>query len=278
MRAIWKGSISFGLVNVPVSLFTATRQEELKFHLLRASDLSPINYKRVAELDGKEVPWEQIVKGYEYEKGKYVVLKDDDFKRVDVEATQTIDIVDFVDAAEINPIFFQKPYYLEPQKGGDRVYHLLREALQTSGRTGIAKVVIKTRQHLAAIKPNGELLALELMHFAAEIVDPSDLRVPAAGRTARREQEMAQNLIDQMTVKWDPARYTDDYRSALLELIERKVEQGGRVAPTAARPARGQGKVIDLMAALKQSLDEAAQTRRTKSRPATKTRSRRKAE
>lgn len=277
MRAIWKGSISFGLVNVPVSLFTATRQEELKFHLLRASDLSPINYKRVAELDGKEVPWEQIVKGYEYEKGKYVVLKDDDFKRVDVEATQTIDIVDFVDAAEINPIFFQKPYYLEPQKGGDRVYHLLREALQTSGRTGIAKVVIKTRQHLAAIKPNGELLALELMHFAAEIVDPSDLRVPAAGRTARREQEMAQNLIDQMTVKWDPARYTDDYRSALLELIERKVEQGGRVAPTAARPARGQGKVIDLMAALKQSLDEAAQTRRTKSRPATKTRSRRKA-
>jgi len=277
MRAIWKGSISFGLVNVPVSLFTATRQEELKFHLLRASDLSPINYRRVAELDGKEVPWEQIVKGYEYEKGKYVVLKDDDFKRVDVEATQTIDIVDFVDAAEINPIFFQKPYYLEPQKGGDRVYHLLREALQTSGRTGIAKVVIKTRQHLAAIKPNGELLALELMHFASEIVDPSDLRVPAAGKTARREQEMAQNLIDQMTVKWDPTRYTDDYRSALLELIERKVEQGGRAAPTTARAARGQGKVIDLMAALKQSLDEAAQTRRTKSRPASKTRSRRKA-
>lgn len=277
MRAIWKGSISFGLVNVPVSLFTATRQEELKFHLLRSSDLSPINYKRVAEVDGKEVPWDRIVKGYEYEKGKYVVLKEEDFKRVDVEATQTIDIVDFVDAAEINPIYFQKPYYLEPQKGGDRVYHLLREALQASGRTGIAKVVIKTRQHLAAIKPNGQLLALELMHFASEIVDPADLRVPAAGKTGRREQDMARTLIDQMTVKWDPARYADDYRSALLELIERKVEQGGRAAPASARPDRGQGKIIDLMAALKQSLDEAAQTRRTKSRPAPKTRGRRRA-
>src|SRR6266700_2698595 len=142
-RAIWKGSISFGLVTIPVSLYPATRREELKFRLLRAKDLSPVNYKRVAEADGKEVSWDQIVKGYEYEKGKYVVLKDEDFERVDLEATQTVDIQDFVDQEEIDPMFFYKPYYLEPQKGGDKAYALLRDALKDSGKVGIAKVVIK---------------------------------------------------------------------------------------------------------------------------------------
>src|SRR3954463_11463544 len=132
MRAIWKGSISFSLINIPVALYPATRREELKFRLLRSSDLSPVNYKRVAETDGKEVPWEQIVKGYEYEKGKFVVLKDEDFKRVDIEATQTIDIMDFVNLEEVNPIFFSKPYFLEPQKGGSSAYALLREVLAKS--------------------------------------------------------------------------------------------------------------------------------------------------
>src|SRR6266704_1209742 len=129
-RAIWKGSISFGLVTIPVSLYPATKREELKFRLLRKSDLSPVNYKRVAEVDGKEVPWDQIVKGYEYDKGKFVVLKDEDFKRVDIEATQTIDIVDFVNLAEVNPIFYHRPYFLEPQKGGASAYALLREVLE----------------------------------------------------------------------------------------------------------------------------------------------------
>src|SRR4029078_9375742 len=141
MRAIWKGAISFSLVNIPIALYPATRREELKFRLLRKSDLSPINYKRVAEADGKEVPWEDIVKGYEYEKGQFVVLKDEDFKRVDIEATQTVDIASFVELSEVNPVFFHKPYYMEPQKGADRAYVLLREALKASGKIGLARVV-----------------------------------------------------------------------------------------------------------------------------------------
>src|SRR3954464_11555096 len=171
MRAIWKGSISFSLVNIPISLYPATRREELKFKLLRNSDLSPINYKRVAEADGKEVPWEEIVKGYEYEKGKFIILKDEDFKRADIEATQSVDILEFVPLEEIDPMFFDRPYYLEPQKRGEKAYALLREALKDSGKVGIAKVVIKTRQHLAAVKPEDKSLVLELMHFSEELVD-----------------------------------------------------------------------------------------------------------
>src|SRR6478609_11920845 len=155
MRAIWKGSISFSLINIPIALYPATRREELKFRLLRQSDLSPVNYKRVAEADGKEVPWDQIVKGYEYEKGKFVVLKDEDFKRVDLEATDTIHIVDFVKLDEINPVFFYKPYYLAPQKGGAGAYNLLRDVLADTNKAGISKVIIRTRQHLAAVKANG---------------------------------------------------------------------------------------------------------------------------
>ena len=146
-------------------------REELKFRLLRAKDLSPVNYKRVAEKDGKEVPWDEIVKGYEYEKGKYIVLKDEDFQRVDLEATQTVDIQDFVDQEEIDPMFFYKPYYLEPQKGGDKAYVLLRETLQKTGKVGIAKVVIKTRQYLAGVKAKDSVLVLELMHFAEELAE-----------------------------------------------------------------------------------------------------------
>src|ERR1051325_8281901 len=161
-RAIWKGSISFGLVNIPIGLYPATRKEELRFRLLRKSDLSPVNYKRVAEVDGKEVPWDQIVKGYESEPGKFIVLSEEDFRRVDVEATQTVDIIDFVELAEINPMFFRRPYYMEPQKGGDKAYVLLRDALKKTGKVGIAKVVIKTRQHLAAIKPQTTFFILHL--------------------------------------------------------------------------------------------------------------------
>src|SRR5205823_5770794 len=177
-RAIWKGSISFGLVSIPIALYPATRREELKFRLLRKSDLSPVNYKRVAEKDGKQVSWDQIVKGYEYEKGKYVVLKNEDFQRVDVEATQTVDIQDFVDLDDIDPIYFYKPYYLEPQKGGDKAFVLLRDSLKESKKVGIAKVVIKTRQYLAGVKPEDGSLVLELMHFADELVDTSKLDLP----------------------------------------------------------------------------------------------------
>src|SRR5436190_1408663 len=162
MRAIWKGSITFSLVNIPISLYPAIRREELKFKLLRKSDLSPINYKRVAEADGKEVPWDMIVKGYEYKKGKYIVLKDEDFLRVDIEATQTVEIMNFVKLDEVDPLLFYKPYMMEAGKGGDKAYILLREALRDSGKIAVAKVVIKTRQHLAAIKPQKKDLMLEL--------------------------------------------------------------------------------------------------------------------
>src|SRR4030081_842209 len=178
MRAIWKGTISFGLVNIPIALYPATKKEDLRFRLLRKSDLSPVNYKRVAEKDGKEVPWDEIVKGYEYEKGKYIVLKDEDFQRVDLEATQTVDIQDFVHQEEIDPMFFYKPYYLEPQKGGDKAYALLREALKDTNKVGIAKVVIKTRQYLAGVKPEDGALVLELMHFADELADPGKSHLP----------------------------------------------------------------------------------------------------
>src|SRR5437868_4886904 len=155
MRAIWKGAISFGLVNIPIALYSATRSEPLKFRLLRGKDLSPVNYKRVAESDGKEVPWDEIVKGYEYEKGKFIVLKEEDFRRADIEATQSVDIMEFVELEEIDPMFFDKPYYLEPDKKGAKAYALLRESLKQTNKVGIAKVVIKTRQHLAAVKPEG---------------------------------------------------------------------------------------------------------------------------
>jgi len=257
MRAIWKGSISFGLVNIPIALYPATRREELKFRLLRAKDLSPVNYKRVAEKDGKEVPWDEIVKGYEYEKGKYVLLKDEDFQRVDLEATQTVDIQDFVDQEEIDPMFFYKPYYLEPQKGGDKAYVLLRDTLARTGKVGIAKVVIKTRQYLAGVKAEDSVLVLELMHFAEELADADKLHVPKKIEPGKRELDMAKALVESMSAKWDPKKYRDDYREALMEVIEEKVEAGGKEIEEKPKPKpRPSTKVIDLVSVLQESLNK----------------------
>jgi DNA end-binding protein Ku len=255
MRAIWKGSISFGLVNIPIALYPATRKEELTFRLLRRTDLSPVNYKRVAEKDGKEVPWDDIVKGYEYEKGKYVVLKDEDFQRVDLEATQTVDIQDFVHQEEIDPMFFYKPYYLEPQKGGDKAYALLREALKDANKVGIAKVVIKTRQYLAGVKPEDGALMLELMHFADELADPGKLHLPTKVEVGKREMTMAKSLVDSMSSKWQPEKYKDDYREALMEVIEEKVEAGGKEIEEKPKKAPKPTKVIDLVSVLQKSLE-----------------------
>jgi len=255
-RAIWKGSISFGLVNIPIALYPATRREELKFRLLRKGDLSPVNYKRVAEKDGKEVPWDQIVKGYEYEKGKYVVLKDEDFERVDLEATQTVDIQDFVDQEEIDPMFFYKPYYLEPQKGGDKAYALLRDALKDTNKVGVAKVVIKTRQYLAGVKPEDGALVLELMHFADELADPEQLHVPKKLEVGKREMNMAKSLIGSMTSKWQPEKYKDDYRKALMDVIEEKVEAGGKEIEEKPKKPPKPTKVIDLVSVLQKSLEQ----------------------
>lgn len=271
MRAIWKGAITFGLVNIPVALYPATRREELKFRLLRASDLSPVNYKRVAEADNREVPWDQIVKGYEYEKGKFVVLKDEDFARVDIEATQTVDILNFVELGEVNPLLFHKPYYMEAGKGGDRAYVLLREALNDTGKIAIAKVVIRTRQHLAAVKPQEHGLMLELMHFPQEILDASEFKSPAEKKPAKAEMTMARQLIASMTDQWRPEQYTDEYRDALEKLIEDKIEHGGKTAPAAARRTRPTN-VIDLVSVLQRSIEKTSGRPARRSRPARKAR------
>ena len=256
MRAIWKGAISFGLVNIPVALYPATRKEELRFRMLRQSDLSPINYKRVAEADGKEVPWDQIVKGYEYEKGRYIVLKNEDFARVDIEATQTVDISQFVELAEVDPMFFYKPYFMEPEKGGDKAYALLREALRSTEKIGIAKVVIKTRQYLAGVKPHKKGLVLELMHFAEELVDASEFKIPEK-EAGKKELEMATALVESMSGEWDPDKYKDDYKEKLEKVIEEKIEspEAKPAKPAAKRKATN---VIDLVSVLQQSLQQSA--------------------
>jgi len=269
MRAIWKGSIAFGLINIPISLFAATRTEELKFRLLRSGDLSPVNYKRVAEADGKEVPWDQIVKGYEYEKGKFVVLKEEDFKRVDIASTQTVDIVDFVALEEINPMFFHKPYYIEPVKSGAKAYALLRDTLAEENKVGIAKVVIKTRQYLAAVKPVEDALLLELMHFADELVQPDTLQLPRGMEVRKAEKDMAKQLIHQMTDKWEPEKYKDEYRDTVMKLIEEKAAHPD-AKPKASPKARKETKVIDLAEVLRRSLAETTKKSRAKREPAVK--------
>src|SRR5882762_3124379 len=194
MRPTWKGSISFGLVYIPISVYPATKEEKLSFRQLRATDLSPIKYKKVAEADSKEVSAEQIVKGYEYERGHYVVLKEEDFAKVRIESTHSIDITDFVDLGQVDPKFFYKPYFLEPQKGGEKAYALLHRALAGTGKIGIAKVVISNREHLAAVKPDGLFLILELMHFASEILSAEVLKNGSVTAVTEKELKMAQAL------------------------------------------------------------------------------------
>lgn len=261
MRAIWKGTISFGLVTIPVSLYPAVRREDLQFRLLRGSDLSPVNYKRVAEKDGKEVPWNKIVKGYEYEKGKFVVLKEEDFKRVDVEATQTVEIMNFVALEDVDPLLFYKPYHLEVGKGGGKAYILLRDALNKTGNIAIAHVVIKTRQHLAAIKPQDKNLMLELMHFPDELRDRSELKAPEGKAPAKAEISMAEKLIESMTTPWNPEEYKDEYREALEDMIEDKVAHGDS-KPVKAAKKKQPANVIDLVSVLQESL-AASKSKRT---------------
>ena len=256
MRAIWTGAISFGLVSIPISIYPATRREDLKFRLLRAGDLSRVNYKRVAEADGKEVPWDKIVKGYEYEKGKYVVINDEDFRRVDIEATQTVDIIEFVKLDEVDPLLFSKPYYMEVRKGGDKAYSLLRQALSESGKIAIAKVVIKTRQHLAAIKPQQRGLMLEIMHFPEELLDASDFKQPAASQPSKGEITMAKQLIDSMSVAWAPSVFKDDFHAMLEKVVDAKIKNKGEKAVPTQKKVKTSN-VIDLASVLQASIKHA---------------------
>src|SRR5216110_1049436 len=253
MRPIWKGSISFGLVYIPISVYPATKEEKLSFRQLRATDLSPIKYKKVAEADSKEVAAEQIVKGYEYERGRYVVLKEEDFAKVRIESTHSIDITDFVELKQVDPKFFYKPYFLEPQKGGEKAYTLLHRALSGTAKIGIAKVVISNREHLASVKPDGLFLILELMHFASEILSPEELKNGPVGAITEKELKMAQSLIDSMSVSWEPEKYRDEYRTAMMEIIEQKAQHkeiAGKPAP-AVRATN----VVDLVKVLQESLN-----------------------
>lgn len=271
MRPIWKGSISFGLVTIPVQVLPATSaSEKISFRMLRKSDLSPIKYRRVAEVDDKEVPWGDIVKGYEYEKGKFVVFDDEDFDKVELESVDSIAIQEFVDLAQINPIYFDKPYYLEPLKGGAAAYGLLRDVLADTNKVGIAKVAMRGRQHLAALKANGPLLVLELMHFASEIAPAEEVKVPEAKSGVReKEKEMARALIEQMTAKWKPDNYADEYATAVMKLIDKKVAAGGKELPGGKkRGAPAATNVVDLVAVLQQSLGQSGKgTRAPKRQP-----------
>lgn len=266
MRPIWKGSISFGLVYIPVSVYPATREEKLSFRQLRATDLSPIRYKKVAEADQKEVTADQIVKGFEYERGRYVIMNDEDFAKVKIESTHSIDITDFVDLEQVDPKFFYKPYFLEPQKGGEKAYGLLHKALSKTGKIGIAKVVISNREHLAAVKPDGLFLILELMHFAHEILSPDQLTSGPEKDIGEKELKMAEALIDSMAGEWEPEKYRDEYRTAVRELIEQKAQNKDVSGPIAA--PRAATNVVDLVKVLQQSLERNKATKPKKSAPA----------
>jgi DNA end-binding protein Ku len=260
MRAIWKGSVNFGMVYIPVSVYPATREEKISFKQLRATDLSPIKYKKVAEADQKEVSADEIVKGYEYEKGRWVTLKDEDFEKVKIESTRSVEITDFVVQAQINPKFFYKPYFLEAQKGGEKAYSLLHRALTDTGKVGVAKVAIQSREYLAAVKPDGLFLILELMHFAHEVLEPESLKSAAERDVAPKELEMAKALVEAMTTEWEPTKYKDQYQTAIMEMIEEKaLKRAPSSAPLAPRPASN---IVDMVAVLQESLKKAEADRK----------------
>jgi DNA end-binding protein Ku len=258
-HAIWSGSINFGLVTIPVKLFTAVRTDELSFNMLHAKDEGRIKYERICSIDGNPVPWDEIVKGYEYEKGQYVILTDEDFKSVNPEATQSVDILEFVELDKINPMFFDKPYYLEPTKQGRHAYALLREALANSGRVAIARVVIRTKEYIAAVKPLDDALVLELMHWADEIVASTTLDLPDRAKLPEKEMKMAEMLIDTMSVdEFEPDKFKNTYHDEVLAMIEARA--AGKELPKAKKaPARA--KVVNLMDVLEQSLAESKKRR-----------------
>jgi DNA end-binding protein Ku len=250
------------LVSIPVALYSAEADGSIDFDLLDRRDFSRVRYRRVNEKTGREVPWNEIVKGYEYEKGEYVALTDDDFLKANVKATQSIDLLDFVDGADISPIYFDKPYYLAPTKMGRRAYALLRAVMKRTGKVGIATVVIRSRQHLAALLVEESVLVLNLLRFSHELRDPAALDVPEAdsARGSNQELKMAEQLVETMAGKWNPKKYRDDYRQDLLQMIDAKIKSGQTKtieAEEPVRPAKRQGKVVDIMHLLRQSMEHA---------------------
>ena len=259
-RAIWKGSIAFGLVSIPVELHTAVRDHRPKFRMLHAKDKAPVRYERVCQREGKPVAWEDLVKGYEYEKGQFVVLTKEDLKTVALNKDRAIDIMDFVKSDEIDDRYFETPYYLTPQKGSHHAYALLREALKESERVGIAKIIIRDAQHLAAVEVIDNALVLTMLRYADELVDTAPLEFPSGEKVRKAELDMAKMLIDNLAAEWDPSKYSDEYRDNLMKLIKARIKGEKPRLPAAEAPP--EGKVVDLMERLRQSLE--ASTRSTK--------------
>ena len=258
-RSIWSGAISFGLVNVPIKLYSAVSKKTVRFHQLHGTSGTRIQQRRVDPSTGEEVPYEDIVKGYEIGKERYVLITPDELESLDPEKTRTIEIEDFVEEAEIDPIYYDHPYYLAPGTGAEKAYRLLLEAMKEAGRVAIARVVIRNKEQLVAIRPSGGVLTMSTMNFADEVVSPEVIEEIGAqdgekATATKRELDMAQQLIDSLTADFDPSKYHDTYRERVLELIERKAAgEEIAVAPEAPEPAA----VPDLMAALEASLQEA---------------------
>jgi DNA end-binding protein Ku len=267
-RSLWKGSISFGLVNIPVELHTAVRDHRPRFRMLHASDKSPVKYERVCIRDGHPVAWEDLVKGYEYSKGHFVILTRDDFKAAAVEKTRTIDIVDFVESDAVDDRFFETPYYLTPSKGGERAYALLREAIRESDRIGIAKFILRDAQHLCAIEVIEDALVLSVMRFADELAEPKELGFPSSTGIRKAELDMAKALVNSLAAEWNPEKYTDEYVDNLMKIIKGKVKGKKVTLETAATPRKGE--VVDLMERLRRSLDQAGAAPRGKKKAVAK--------
>jgi DNA end-binding protein Ku len=258
---MWKGSIAFGLVNIPVELYSAVRDHRPKFRLLHAKDEEPVRYERVCQKEGKPVAWEDLVKGYEYAKGQFVVLTKDDFKTAAVEKTKTIDILDFVDPKEVDERYFETPYYLQAGKGADRAYALLREAIRDSGKIGVAKIILRDAQHLAAVEAIGDALVLTMMRFSDELADLGDFTFPKKADIRPAELKMAGQLIENLVSKWDPDKYTDEYKENLMRVINAKMKgKKPRLIDEDHTPK--QAEVVDLMARLRASLEGKGSTKK----------------
>jgi DNA end-binding protein Ku len=260
-RSLWHGAISFGLIYVPVDLFTASKDNALSLHLLDSRDFAPVGYERVNKSTGKEVDWAHIVKGYEYQKGKYVALADADFKHANIKATETIDIANFAEAADIPAMYFETPYYLAPQKGGQKVYALLRQALEATHKVAVATFVMRGRQHLCAIAPNGQVLMLLTLRFADEVLPPAQLKSATesgnSSKVSAAEISMAKQLINQMSGPFQPTAFKDTYRADLMRRIQEKIRKKEMHSLAAEEPAesgRPKAQVIDLMEALRNSI------------------------
>jgi DNA end-binding protein Ku len=277
-RPIWKGHISFGLVNVPVVLYSAERRADLSFRMIDSRNAARVRYERVNEETGEEVPWDKIVKGYEYEEGNYVLLSEEELEHASAEMTRTIEIEEFVDLAEIDVRFFDRPYILAPGNKGEKGYVLLREAIRGAGKAGIAKVVIRARQYLAALIPQGDALVLELLRYPQEMVAIGEFELPGKNlrefRVQKKEIDLAAKLIDGMTAEWDASKYHDEYRDVLLKLIQRKVEAGQTEAiedvDVEEEPIR---QTINFMDVLKKSVAHASKGRAGSGRAAASARS-----